>query len=701
MAQKNVRALLDDADFFYDIGKYDQALKNYMAYEEVKANDLDVKTRMGACYYYIGNTTESLRFLNYVTQNSKNPLPITYLYLGKSSQADLQYKDAIRHYKEYLRLLKANAPERTSVKEDIRHCAAGMHTKDFGSAVFVQNMGEKVNSTGDDFAPILSPNTDDKIYFASCRDGNLGGLRNSEGLKDERGGSYSSDMYSAEVENGEWGNVQTMSYLLNSPRYDIVLGFTNEGQVLYYFKGFSGTNGQIMVDTFKADADKSLYAIPFKSPMVSADGDGTPCFFKDTLMLFSSARAGGYGGRDLYVTTLRQGAWTEPQNLGPNINTPFDETTPFLAADGRTLYFSSNNMKSIGGLDIFKSKFDDENLTWNIAENLGTPINSAGNDLDFKINTEGSKAFFSSQRKDGYGQKDIYSVVFRTPLPEQSRNSSPSDFTAVRAKIKKENTIETVANNQSEITNLTIAPLLFEKDDNLLTPSNTRVIDPIIATMKRYPQIKLMLTSHSEENGTSEFDLYLSVKRLEKTADYLIKNGIPASNIIIQGCGSSYPIALNIMDGKPNTSGQKLNRRVVLKLNKIDKLPITIKEESPIVSEFMTSKEGERFDKACKGLSYRVQITAIKQIYSGDIVRLYPDVLIERFSDKGLYQYTIGLFNTYTAAEQLKKELESKGIPAPTIVPYVNGFRIANDDLKTYTSMYGDLQIYLKKSEKK
>ena len=700
-AQKSPRALLDDADYYYDVEKYSQALEKYLAFDQDKGNDLDVKTRIGACYYYVGNTSEGLRFLNYVVQNSKNPLPVTYLFMGKCYQADFLYKDAIKYYKEYLRQLKSSSPERASVKDDIRRCAVGLHTKDLGDKVFVQNFGEKVNTSGHDFAPILSPNDEDRLYFASCREGNLGGLRNGEGLKDERGGTYSSDMYSTSVENGEWGDVQAMSYLLNSPRYDMVLGFTEGGKSLYYFKGFSLDEGEIMVDTFKTDGNKSLFSTAFNSPMIAENGDGTPFFFHDTLMFFSSRRDGGFGGSDLYYAKKSDGRWLAPINMGAQINTGFDETMPFLAADGRTLYFSSNNLKSIGGFDVFKTRFIDSDFTWTEPKNLGIPINSAGDDEHFILNSDGSKGYFCSNRKDGFGGKDLYSIVFRVALPEQINTSTPSDFTAVRPMLKKEDSPESaVVNAQDEVINLLIAPLLFERDDNLMTPSNIRILDPIVVAMKRYPKIKIMLTSHCEENGNTEFDLYLSVKRIEKISEYLIKNGVSPSNIGLQGCGAAYPIAMNMMDGKANISGQKLNRRVELKLFKTEKLPITIKEERPVVSEFMAAKEAQQYEDATKGLSYRVQIASIKQMYSGEITKLYPDVLIERFPDKGLYQYTIGLFKSYSSAEQLKKELDARGVLNATVIPYINGFRINEEEYKTFSGLYIDLQTYLKKTKK-
>ena len=139
-------------------------------------------------------------------------------------------------------------------------------------------------------------------------------------------------------------------------------------------------------------------------------GDSRPYFYNDSLVLFSSFRSGGYGGYDIYAMVKKgDDGWSTPFNLGPEINSAFDEQYPYLAKDGRSLYFSSNNFRaSIGGFDIFEAKYDQEIKKWGAAKNMGMPINSAGDDTHFSLTIDGAKAYLTSNRKTGLGERDIY-----------------------------------------------------------------------------------------------------------------------------------------------------------------------------------------------------------------------------------------------------------------------------------------------------
>ena len=125
---------------------------------------------------------------------------------------------------------------------------------------------------------------------------------------------------------------------------------------------------------------------------------------------FVSDRPGGYGGRDIYVMERKKnGKWTKPKNLGPGINTEYDEDSPFIAIDNRTLYFATNGDKSIGGFDIMKSEMT-EDSTWTESVNLGYPFNSTNDDIFYTTTLDGRRGYMTSYRKDGKGEKDIYEI---------------------------------------------------------------------------------------------------------------------------------------------------------------------------------------------------------------------------------------------------------------------------------------------------
>jgi hypothetical protein len=129
---------------------------------------------------------------------------------------------------------------------------------------------------------------------------------------------------------------------------------------------------------------------------------------------FTSDRPGGFGGRDLYrIRRLPNGQWSLPLNLGPNVNTPFDEDAPFIHSDGTTLFFSSNGHNTMGGYDIFKTVLTDYDMNgWAVPENMGYPLNTVNDDIYFCLSEDGHTGYFSSERAEGMGMQDIYQVTF-------------------------------------------------------------------------------------------------------------------------------------------------------------------------------------------------------------------------------------------------------------------------------------------------
>ncbi len=701
VAQKLAKEVWSDATDYFQHNRYTEALQNFQRYSEMKPDDVNGKLWLGITYYYTNNLTEAKRYLGYVSEQSKNVPKAVTLYQGRIAHAELQFKEAINYYKQYLRQ-NQDTKDRASLKDDMRRCAFGLKIKTDAN-VYVQNMGDKINSWGEDFAPVISPLTDDRIYFSSCRLGNLGGLRDEQGLKDEKKGLYDSDIFWAEVQNGEWSSPNRLSNLLNTSRFDKILDISSDGLRMYYFKGFNLFAGETYVDTFKTLEERSFKNYTFNSALKASEGDGTPFFVHDTMMLFSSRRQGGYGGLDLYSSVFSQGKWSAAQNMGSAINSAYDETAPFLANDGRTLYFSCNGLNSIGGFDIFLTEFDDDSETWAKPKNVGIPINSAGDDLDFRLNSDGSKAFFDSNRREGSGGSDIYTAFFKSYRQEQNEIRNPMVFNQVHLfkqekRAKKNN--NSIGERPDEVVYYSFLPISFDKDDDLLNIYGLKSLDQVASILKKSPNAKVNLISHSDETGAAELDIFFSIRRVEKVADYLVKNGVQANQIILTGCGANYPVAQNSLDGTSNIAGKKLNRRVEIRLFKSDPR-FKITNESYSVPEYMQSNEYTRFEKTQKSLSYRVQIGAVRQMYSGEVVRLFPDINIEESFDKKIYQYSIGLFPNFAAAEQLRKDMvEKQGISAAYIVPYLNGWRMTEEEIKDNAAIYDDLKLYLAKKKK-
>lgn len=711
--QDQSKRLKTEANTFYESGKYREAYQYLQKYVQLKPNDIQARKQLGISLYHTNELNKAENYLRYVTTNSKSADLDAIYHLALTYHAKLNFKEAAKYYKLYLKESKTTDTKRAGIKDRIRRCASGLKVKRLSEKAIVENLGDKVNSPNDDFAPIISPNFDSKIYFSSARRGSTGGLRNDDGLTDNRLGKYSSDMYSSVVINGEWTATSPLSALLNTARNEIILDFNSDGRVMYYYKGNKYSGGEIYTDTFSNEV-QNVFPSQFISPMRATNGDGFPFFYNDTIMLFSAIREGGYGGLDLYISKYINGIWTNPQNLGPNVNSAYDEISPFLAKDGRTLYFSSNSTKSIGGFDVFKSKYDDIKMQWSVIENMATPINSAGDDAYFRLTKDGLKAYFSSSRKEGFGERDIYVAYFKALLNEQKQLSNPVVFVDVpsfRRKQTEGGLIMETPNGQGSVTTVNVPvfpeeeiveyefePVYYTNDD-VLTANNIKTINKVVKLMKEYPQLKLLLTSHSDEADPETFRLYFSIKRAEQISEFIVKNGIANSRIMLRGCGSNYPVARTDTESGNNNASKQLNRRIEIEFYNTSGLPIRTLVNRREVPEHLKISEGTSYQEDVKGLSYKVQVAAIKQMYNSPILFRYPNPIVESSAANPVYRYTLGLSQTYYSANQLKKDLEKQGVTSAFVVPYINGVPATRADTKIYAAAYPDLLNFIDATE--
>lgn len=696
--------LKQQGETYFSYQKYPEALISLQRYHALQGAEDDILLKIGKAAYEANQLRLAKKTLEDLLKKEKGAEEELFLYLGKTLHLQEDFKQAAVYYKKFLMTAKDKHPLRAQAKDAIRSCGVGIRLSVPNKAVIVESLGEKVNSEGDDFAPILSPNYQDRLYFSSLRKGNTGGLRNEEGIISAIG-KYKADMYKTYVVNGEWAVTEPNEPFLNSPQHDVILDFNTDGSVMYFSKSSNLYSGETFVDTFANRDNRTLFPPAFSSPMIMENGDGTPFFFQDTLMLFSSRRAGGFGGLDLYFTVFTNGNWTSPQNLGAAVNSAYDESTPFLAQDGKTLYFSSNDShKSIGGYDIFKSVFDVEKEAWGEVQNLGLPINAARDDTHFRLSKDGFKAYFASQRQDALGARDLYSVYFQSPQKEQLLTDNVRSFQEFLIVEETENKVETtiVAETPSintaapqEIKNLELESLFYQDDNDVLNARNTKKLKKIINALKRYPSLKVGLTCHSAKAASLKFDLYFSIKRLDKVVDYMMKNGVEEEQILMKGVGSTYPIARNEFNNRPNLIGQSLNKRIDFQIFNINDLAIEITTVPIQVNPNIAVTDHKFFTNASKELSYKIQIAAIKQMYQSDLILNYPNPMIEKFADSDLYHYTVGLYQTYTAAEQLRQDLVKNGVTNAFVVPYLNGIRLKKEEIEPISTTYPDLEQYL------
>jgi outer membrane protein OmpA-like peptidoglycan-associated protein len=707
-AQSLIRLKGEGTDFI-EHQQYAKALALLKQYWAEKQGEWEIARDIGLCHYHLGHSAEALQYLEVLLSNkemSEDPMSIYYLALTYHGLH--RFSDAANFYKLFLKTVKKDHPRYRFVIDQIKRCGTALGSGYPQHPAIVDNLGDIVNSEGDDLSPILSPNHQERLYFSSSRQGNVGALRDINGLKDDKYGSYCSDMFVTKLEKGEWTPPLAFNNLLNSPRHDVLLDINGNGQVLFYFKGFTLFSGQMLTDTFKRVEERSLFSARFDGPVMMEEGDRTPFFFNDTLLIFSSMRAGGFGGFDLYASYFSYGYWSNPVNLGPVINSSYDEVSPFLSKDGNTMYFSSNNTGSIGGFDIFFSKFNDVSLTWSDPLTMGMPINSAHDDLYFRLSKDGSLAYYSSNRMNGFGQHDIYEAIFPTARTEQLTESDAITFVD-KIRRAEENTLLTEMKTPLQDTVITvvvplekpdISSLTYTDDNDLLGVLNIQYVNQWINLLKKYPEVKLILNGHSEESEKPHIDLYFTIKRVEKVAAYMTANGIDPDRLMLRSHGGNFPVSKTVLENVPYPAGNRFNRRIE-PCFVTGSAPVQANYLSILVPAFLKDPSGSNFNTMMDGLTYKVQIMSIKRMLDNGPILSYPNAAIETSPNLGTYIYTLGLYSDFASAEAMRTSLLKEGVTEAFVVAYVKGVRINSEEAKKWASAYPDLNLYLNAKKSK
>lgn len=702
---------------YYTNKKYLKALPYFLKHQSFKPKDMDTKLKIGVCYVETNRPEMARDYLEFLN-GQKDPTAQVLFNLARTYHLQHDFELAIQYYKKYLAKLKPKDETRYLIKDEIKRCARGMKLVYKEKLALVENLGDKINTSYDDFAPVVSPLYNNILYFSSIRDGNMGGMIDAEGKVDTLKGDYRSDIYVSRLIKGEWTATAPLDERYNTVYHDIISDFSKDGNIVYYIqsKDMYLDYGELYMNNFLDEETSTPFKLP--SPINSYDWDGDAYLFNDNTVVFSSDRKGGYGGKDLYISRKNaEGKWAKAYNLGKQINSAYDETTPFLARDGRTLYYSSNGVNSMGGFDIFVSTFNEAINNWSTPSNLGTPINTAADDAYFRMSGDGLRAFFASSRSDGYGSRDLYVAYFRKLRPDQATVSDSivfqyaldnkllaADVKAIEIennnkRAKEENVATKPAEN---IPIYRFSPLFYDGNELLLTASSLQELNRMSNVLKKYPKLKVELSGHTDVDAQLQYNLFFSLKNTESVADYLMDNGITKDRILLKGCGHNYPIARSKnVDGSVIKVGQGLNKRIEMRIYRPDDIPILMEYNGPNLIDEMSVKSFSIYNKMIKGLSYKVQIKALKQMFDGEILKQYSDPLIETQPGLEYMRYSVGLFKSYTSANELKKQVQKRGFNDAFIVPYVNGERLNDTDLDTFKNRFSDLNNLIKAKEKK
>jgi Tol biopolymer transport system component len=267
----------------------------------------------------------------------------------------------------------------------------------------ITNVGNVVNSAYADFAPVIS--ADGATMFFTSR-------RPTENKEIKHGKQALERIYTCSLNSkNKWTNTLMLPGAINTNgRNNSVIWLSHDGQRMFLYRDDVYGNGDIYESTFNG-TDWSVPLI-MAAPVNTKYHESSACISPDGKTLyFVSDRPGGVGARDIWFCTRDEnGKWNHATNMGATINSPQDEEGIFVTSDNKTIYFSSNRHDGLGGYDIYRITF--ENGKWTIPVNLGAPLNTAGDDVYFVMEENGTTGFYASSGQGDSGEKDIYKVTF-------------------------------------------------------------------------------------------------------------------------------------------------------------------------------------------------------------------------------------------------------------------------------------------------
>lgn len=403
MAQNaEIEKKIKKADAFLNIKDYAQALPLYLDLDRTAPKDPQTSYAIGTCYYHIpGEILKSILYYETALQSKDPNIPArAYFNLGRAYHLNNEFDKAIEQFNYYKTVAK-EAEKLAEATRQIQFCNNANILSKTEAMVFVQNIGAPINTKNTEYGPVIS--ADEKLLIYTS-------LKPSTPTNPGAKAPEYEDILITNKLDNSWTTPKSIGInptVVNNIRSNIgSVGLSPDGQKLLVYMGTTANTGDIYLSQLQGDK----WQIPVKmgkevnSNSQESSASLTP---DEKVMYFASNRPGGIGGTDIYkVEKQTGGQWGAPVNLGPTINTPYDEEAPFIHPDKKTLYFSSDGHNSMGGDDIFKAIY--EKGRWTAPINMGIPINTPYNDSYFALSADGKKGYFSSDRPGGSGGQDIY-----------------------------------------------------------------------------------------------------------------------------------------------------------------------------------------------------------------------------------------------------------------------------------------------------
>lgn len=404
--EKQEEKASESAEFFFIEKNYLRALPYYQTLIALDSLNPFYHYRAGICYLYKNDEREKAVIELEKAKMMDPELDQVDNYLGRAYHLNYRFDDAIRSFEKALSDPEVKPKEAQQIRQNIAYCENAKKIMADTVEVDINNLGDAINTEAGEYVPVITIDESTLIFtYRGAR--STGGLQDGKFRPDTSGEYYEDIMMSSKV--GEhWLSPEAIGSL-NTNAHDASIALSNDGQVLYIFKSTTKDGG----DIFQSSLVGNDWTMPARlGPNINTKSWEGSCSLSGDgqLLYFASDRPGGMGGRDIYVSRKQSdGTWGVAQNLGPAINTPYNDDAPHIHPDGIHLFFSSEGHSSMGGYDLFYSKMNAG--VWAEPTNLGYPINTPADERYYVLSADGGTAYYSSDNKDGFGQQDVYTVT--------------------------------------------------------------------------------------------------------------------------------------------------------------------------------------------------------------------------------------------------------------------------------------------------
>ncbi|NCU35144.1 hypothetical protein EOM75_03885 [Candidatus Falkowbacteria bacterium] len=596
---QNRRAQAADEDFINM--RYSLAIPKYKkAYSRVKGNKSEknrITYQLAESYRLTNQTKRAEAYYKRLERaNYDRTEPLVLLRLADAMRADGKYDEALEMYEKYAE----RVPEDRRGKAGITSCTLAQEWLENPGNYQIEKL-KRFNSREDDFSPAYSEANANAIIFTSSRDGSTG--KNTD---EWTGMNFTDLFYTRQDQKGDWSTpvLADESETVNTEANEGQPSFNGNFSKMYFTRCGKDNLTVNGCQIYVARKQGRGFGEPEK---VELGGDSTSVFGHPAIspdekfLIFSSPKTGGAGGKDLWIAESKGGGgFSTPRNLGANINTKGDEVFPVMRGD-TVLYFASNGLPGMGGLDLFKS-VRNEDGTWGDPVNLRPPINTQYDDFGITWHPDGKdEGYFSSNRRGGRGGDDIwyfinppliYAVSGKVvdnntlqPIEKADVNLVTSDGTNVTTttnsvgyyefkdeQIKANTTFEILVarpdyfNDKAMETtvgleasrdfvmnfNLTPIPkepvvlpeILYDLAKWELKPQFQDSLQGLIRTLDANETIVVEIAAHTDSRDSDERNDILSQKRAESVVEYLILRGIDPDRMVAKGYGERVPFVL-------------------------------------------------------------------------------------------------------------------------------------------------------------